>query len=146
MPPFRCMVETPASEGAGATLSPDGRWVAVCTSDSTGSSEVWVRPFPGPGAPIRVSPSGGIEPLWSRNGKELSYFQGSTLMAVAVEAGVAFNFKPPARLFDSAHQRGTQPPTYNVAADGRFVMVKSDSQVGNIVSVILNWQELLKRN
>jgi len=137
------MVETPASEGVGASLSPDGRWVAY-TSDSTGGSEVWVRPFPGPGAPIRVSPNGGIEPLWSRSGKELYYFQGASLMSVAIEPGGAFNFKPPTRLFESSYQRGTQPPTYDVAADGRFVMVKSDSPTGNVVSVILNWQELVR--
>jgi Tol biopolymer transport system component len=138
------IVETPASEGVGASVSPDGRWVAY-TSDSTGSTEVWVRPFPGPGAPIRVSPNGGVEPLWSRNGKELYYFQGTSLVSVAVEAGSAFNFKPPTRLFESTYQRGGQPPTYDVAADGRFVMVKSESQIGNAISVILNWQELLRQ-
>jgi Tol biopolymer transport system component len=137
------IVETPASEGVGASVSPDGRWVAY-TSDSTGSTEVWVRPFPGPGAPIRVSPSGGSEPLWSRSGKELYYFQGANLMSVAVESGSAFNFKPPTRLFESTYQRGGQPPTYDVATDGRFVMVKSETQGSNVVSVILNWQELLR--
>jgi Tol biopolymer transport system component len=139
----QAMVETPASEGVAASLSPDGRWVAY-TSDSTGGSEVWVRPFPGPGAPIRVSPNGGLEPVWSRSGKELYYFQGASLMSVAIESGGAFNFKSPTRLFESTYQRGTQPPTYDVAADGRFVMVKPDSQTGNVVSVILNWQELLR--
>jgi len=139
------IVETPASEGVAASVSPDGRWVAY-TSDSTGSTEVWVRPFPGPGAPIRVSPSGGTEPLWSRTGKELYYFQGTNLMSVAVESGGAFNFKPPTRLFESLYQRVQQPPNYDVTADGKFVMVKSDSQANNVVSVILNWQELLKKN
>ena len=140
----QAMVETPASEGVGASLSPDGRWVAY-SSDSTGASEVWVRPFPGPGAPIRVSPNGGIEPVWSRSGKELYYLQGASLMSVAIESGGTFNFKPPTRLFESPYQRGTQPPTYDVASDGRFVMVKSDSPATNVVSVILNWQELLQK-
>ena len=137
------IVDTPASEGVSGSLSPDGRWVAY-SSDSTGATEVWVRPFPGPGAPIRVSPNGGIEPVWSRNGKELYYLQGASLMSVPIDAGVAFNFKPPTRLFESTYLRGTQPPTYDVASDGRFVMVKPDSQAGNVVSVILNWQEMLR--
>jgi eukaryotic-like serine/threonine-protein kinase len=141
---IQTIVETPATEGVGASLSPDGRWIAY-TSDSTGSTEVWVRPFPGPGAPIRVSPNGGTEPLWSRSGKELYYLQGGSLMSVAIDTGGTFNFKPPTRLFESTYQRGTQPPTYDVAADGRFVMVKPDSQAGNTVSVILNWQELLRQ-
>ncbi|HKE82275.1 MAG TPA: protein kinase, partial [Vicinamibacterales bacterium] len=138
------IVETPAAEGSGASVSPDGRWIAY-TSDSTGASEIWVRPFPGPGAPIRVSPGGGNEPLWSRNGKELYYHQGPNLMSVAVDAaGAAFNFKPPTRLFESTYQRSQQPPSFDVANDGRFVMIKSDTQSSGAVSVILNWQELLR--
>ena len=66
------VVATPGAEGArGASVSPDGRWLAY-VSDQTGTDEVWVRPMPGPGAPIRVSPSGGWDPTWARTGKELS--------------------------------------------------------------------------
>ena len=137
------IVETPVAEGTGASVSPDGRWIAY-TSDSTGASEIWVRPFPEPGAPIRVSPGGGNEPLWSRSGKELYYYQGPNLMSVAVEAGAAFNFKPPTRLFESTYQRSQQPPSFDVANDGRFVMIKSDTQSSGAISVILNWQELLR--
>src|SRR5206468_1094361 len=39
---------------AEASFSADGRWVTY-VSDQTGRAEVWVRPFPGPGAPIRIS-------------------------------------------------------------------------------------------
>jgi Tol biopolymer transport system component len=137
------IVETPVAEGTGASVSPDGRWIAY-TSDSTGSSEIWVRPFPGPGAPIRISPNGGNEPLWSRNGKELYYYQVPNLMSVAVEAGAAFNFKPPTRLFESPYLRSQQPPSFDVANDGRFVMIKLDTQSSGAVSVILNWQELVR--
>jgi len=136
------IVATPASEGGGGWLSPDGRWLAY-TSDSTGRLEVWVRPFPGPGAAVRVSSNGGIEPVWARNGKELYYLEGRNMMSVAVEAGAAFDFKPAVRLFESTHARGQQPPSYDVAADGRFVMIKPDSSGKTPITVILNWQERL---
>jgi Tol biopolymer transport system component len=136
------VVATPASEGVGGWLSADGRWLAY-TSDSTGRLEVWVRPFPGPGAAVRVSSNGGIEPVWARNGKELYYLEGRNMMSVAVEAGAAFNFKPAVRLFESTYTRDQQPPSYDVAADGRFVMIKPDSSGKIPITVILNWQERL---
>jgi hypothetical protein len=49
------------------------------------------------------------------------------MMSVAVEAGAAFNFKPAARLFESTCTREQQPPSYGVAGDGRFVMIKPGS-------------------
>ena len=52
-------------------FSPDGRWLAYHSTES-GSSEVYVRPFPGPGGKWQVS-TGGYIPKWSRNGKELFY-------------------------------------------------------------------------
>ena len=78
------VVQTAAQDGfRGASLSPDGRWLAH-TSDQSGQTEVWVRPYPGPGVPVRVSTNGGIEPVWSRTGHELYYLEGQRVMAVAV--------------------------------------------------------------
>jgi hypothetical protein len=70
--------------------------------------------------------------------------EGPNLMAVAVGIGSAFTFEPPKRLFESTYQR-SQPPSYDVAADGRFLMIKPDSQSGSAVSVIFNWQEQLRQ-
>jgi hypothetical protein len=53
-------------------FSPDGRWLAY-TSDETGRDEVYVRPFPGPGAKTQISTGGGQFPTWSRTGRELLY-------------------------------------------------------------------------
>src|ERR671918_700482 len=44
-------------------FSPDGRWVAY-VSDESGRSEVYVRPFPGPGTRTPISIDGGTAPLW----------------------------------------------------------------------------------
>ena len=136
------IVATPADEGFAGSLSPDGRWLAY-TSDSTGRTELWVRPFPGPGPAVRVSSNGGAEPVWARNGKELYYIEGGTMMAVAVDAGASFNFKPAVRLFESTYGRNEQPPSYDVTPDGHFVMIKPDSGGSRPISLILNWQERL---
>jgi Tol biopolymer transport system component len=53
-------------------FSADGRWLAY-TSNESGSYEVYVRPFPGPGGKWQISTGGGVLPRWSRNGRELFY-------------------------------------------------------------------------
>ena len=53
-------------EGAGS-FSPDGRFLAYCSGES-GTSEVYVRPFP-EGRKVRISANGGAQPRWRRDGK-----------------------------------------------------------------------------
>jgi serine/threonine-protein kinase len=140
------VVVTQNLEGAnGLSLSPDGRWLAYASS-ATGNSEIWVQPYPGPGAAVRVSPRGGREPVWARNGRELFYLEGQRLVAVAVQPGTTFSFSPAESLFEHAYVATGQPPSYDVAADGRFLMVKSGATatVPPIV-ITLGWFEELKR-
>ncbi len=133
------LVKTPGRDGAeGTALSPDGRWLAYA-SNSTGTMEVWVQPFPGPGSPIRVSPRGGMEPAWGRNGRELYYLEGNKLMAVGVDAKQEFDFSAPVPLFDFRYYLPTQPPSYDVAPDGRFIVIKPSPGTQPGISVITNW-------
>ncbi|HTR99712.1 MAG TPA: protein kinase [Bacteroidota bacterium] len=54
-------------------FSPDGRWMAY-VSDEAGQQQVFVRPFPGPGSRVQVSPHGcNGEAFWRRDGKEIYY-------------------------------------------------------------------------
>ena len=62
---------SPSSE-TNAMFSPDGRWIAYQSSER-GHTEVYVRPFPGPGGKWTISTSGGSMPIWSRNRHELLY-------------------------------------------------------------------------
>ena len=101
-----------------------------------------MRPYVGPGAPVRVSPAGGTEPVWARDGAALYYVQGRrTLMRVAVDASERFEFTAAVRLLDADFPVFEQPPSYDVAPDGRFVTARNDSNPP--VSVILNWPALL---
>jgi DNA-binding winged helix-turn-helix (wHTH) protein/Tol biopolymer transport system component len=64
-------LETPFNELLPA-FSGDGRWIAY-RSEESGSSEIFVRPFPGPGGKWQISTNGGLYPIWSGNNRELFY-------------------------------------------------------------------------
>jgi serine/threonine-protein kinase len=70
-PQVKPVLETPEVE-QGADLSPDGKWLAYASLVS-GRSEVYVRPFPGPGPAQQVSAHGGADPAWNPNGRELFF-------------------------------------------------------------------------
>src|SRR5579864_1564736 len=57
----------------GATFSPDGRWLAYSSNES-GSSQIYVRAFPDKGGHWQISNDGGTSPIFSRNGKDLFFF------------------------------------------------------------------------
>jgi Tol biopolymer transport system component len=69
-----------------AQLSPDGRWMAY-TSNQTGQWEVYVRRFPQAELSQKISVSGGAQPQWQRDGKELFYLSSQNqLMSVEVRS------------------------------------------------------------
>jgi Tol biopolymer transport system component len=137
------IVATTPDGGVGAAVSPDGRWIAY-SAEPTGRSEIWVRPVSGAGAGVRVSPGGGNEPSWSRDGRELFYLVDRKMMSVPVTTGSEFNFKPPTALFTINLVRSSQPPSYDVTPDGGFVMVTTSEAADVPFSVIVNWAELLR--
>ncbi len=135
---------TPGERGGVASLSPDSRWLAY-VSAVTGEPEIWIRPYPGPGAPVRISPSGGLEPVWSRDGHELYYLEGSKMMAVKIEAQPELRPQSPELLFDGNYFHQNRP-SYDVATDGRFLMIQPMiTEQETRIHVVLNWFEELKR-
>jgi serine/threonine-protein kinase len=107
---------------------PEGGWLVYC-SDESGASEVYVRRFPGGGAPIRISTYGGAEPAWSPDGTEIFYRTGPGLrpimMAVRVKiVGDDLIPEPPVKLFEGDFNNALGARSYDVAPDGRFLMVK----------------------
>ena len=64
-------------------ISPDGRWLAYA-SNETSRYEVYVTRYPELGSRWPVSTSGGKEPLWSRDGKELFFRGNGKMMSVSV--------------------------------------------------------------
>ena len=66
-------------------FSPNGRWIAY-VSDESGMPQVYVQSFPTLTGHWQVSPDGGTQPRWRRDGKELFYLAPDRkLMAVSRE-------------------------------------------------------------
>ena len=138
-------------EETGAMFSPDGRWLAY-ESNETGRDERYVQPFSatGPGGKLPVSVSGGTEPVWPRNSRDLFYRNGDKMMAVAIETEPELSVGTPRLLFEGRfleagplHLRRS----YDVSSDGqRFLMIQREQDlVPTEIVVILNWFEELKR-
>jgi Tol biopolymer transport system component len=129
----------------GAVLSRDGRWLAYVSNES-GRAEIYVQPFPGPGGKVPISTNGGLQPMWSRDGRELFYRAGDSLMAVPIERET-FRIGSPHKLFElpiDTYNLDQNFADYDVGPDGRFVAIRADD-VGNDLHVVLNWSEELKR-
>jgi serine/threonine-protein kinase len=141
----RPLIATSASELHGI-VSPDGRWLAF-SSDESGRREIHVRPFPNVDAGQWVVSRGGHSPRWARDGRELFYMNGASLMSVAVDTrGASFVSGAPVTLFTGSFDT-TQDMNYDVFPDGQhFVMVEADPDSRPTrLQVVLNWSEELKR-
>jgi len=133
-----------AFDERGATFSRDGRWLAY-TSNESARDEIYVRPFPGPGPKWQISTGGGSEPVWARSGEELFYRSGDKMMAVGVSTTPPFQVQKPRVLFEGEYARPDPMTSYGVAPDGRFVMVRGETQsASSPLHVVLNWFEELK--
>ncbi len=86
-------VEEPGFVLRGSTFSPDGKWLAYHSNES-GTFEVYVQPFPKTGAKHRITQQGGQTPLWSPDGNELFYRNGSLLRGIDIttEPVLAFGY------------------------------------------------------
>jgi hypothetical protein len=66
-----------------ARVSPDGRWLAF-TLELPRGLEVFVQPFDRPGDRIQISRTGGTDPIWRADSRELYYDGTDGLMAVVM--------------------------------------------------------------
>ena len=134
-----------------AEISPDGRWLAY-QSNETGHDEIYVRPFPNVDDGKRlVSPSGGMQPLWARNGRELFFESSGALMRVPLTMGSTLEAGTPTKLIDGPQSYGLPGRMYDVSPDGRrFLMIKEIAGVDEVppsarLILVQNWFQELKR-
>jgi Tol biopolymer transport system component len=131
----------------GAMFSPDGRWIAYSSNES-GEDRVYVQPLPATGAKYQVSRSGGIQPIWREDGKELFFLAlDSTLMVVRIASSTPFEVDSPRPLFATGLTDLSTRRLYAVSKDGaRFVVnVPQDLFAPPTLTVIVNWLGAVQR-
>lgn len=136
---------------ASVRFAPNGHYIAYSSNES-GRREVYVRSFPDATGKWEISTSGGGEPMWRANGKELFYVTDAKLMSVDVNIGTkGFQSGVPKVLFE--HPRLLRFPTnttlrnrYVVTKDGqRFLFVVQPEPLAEGFNVVTNWMPQLRK-
>jgi Tol biopolymer transport system component len=130
----------PFNQSFGA-FSPDGRSIAYA-SDESGQFDIYVDTFPKPGNRVRLTTSGGTEPRWRADGRELYFRRGSEIHAIELGASAAkaeFEVRSIMKLFDA----GAAIRAYDVSRDGRFLLnLPADDHAPLAATMIHHWNTL----
>jgi Tol biopolymer transport system component len=125
-----------------AQFSPDGQWVAY-VSDESGATEVYARAFPGGQTQVRVSSNGGDVPRWSRDGRQLFFYNNGKMMAATVKAAAGtLEVTAVTPLFDCRPPEGFRRMFYDVMPDGRFLMMApAFDAMPTSLTLTINWPQ-----
>jgi serine/threonine protein kinase/Tol biopolymer transport system component len=131
-------------------FSPDGRWLAY-SSNETGRSEVYVRPFPGPGGKWQISTAGGAFPTWSRTKHELFYGNNGQIMVAPYEVeGDSFRAEQPRLWSNGRYMVNGAMRMFDLHPDGeRFALAPVTQTPGGAkqdkIVFIMNFFDELRR-
>jgi Tol biopolymer transport system component len=123
-------------------FSPDGKWVAY-TSDQSGTTEVYVTPFPGPGARNLVSTSGGVSPLWYPDGRRIAYVSGQQVIEATLTFTPAFSVTSRRTVYDGQFSSSSTHANYDITPDGKLLMLKSSVDNSRVI-VVHDWKYELR--
>lgn len=128
-------------------ISPDGKWIAYQVPVSS-RWEIYVAPFPGPGPRHQVSINGGVEPLWSRDGRELFFQNGAALMSASVTTGATFSAATPRALYEGRFLKSINgnTPWVVTGAGKRFLRIQQveTERAITALDIVVNWFAELK--
>ena len=139
-----------------AQFSPDGHWAAYM-SDESGRYEIYLRPFNGnasgepTGGQWQVSTSGGINPKWRADGKELYYIalDGKLMAAQITTKTTTIEPGTPVVLFQTRIVGGGTDVfvgnNYDVSGDGRFLINTVLEEAPSPITLVQNWTAGLKK-
>ncbi|MBA3646151.1 MAG: serine/threonine-protein kinase [Gemmatimonadaceae bacterium] len=134
---------TPSAEYA-PRFSPDGKFVAY-VSDESGTREVYVRPYPGPGGRAQISNGGGMEPLWSRSGHQIFYRNGPRLMAADISGGGIPSVASRRQMLTASVPEQASAANYDVSPDGKRVLMGVPNGAAANLVVVVNWFTEVRR-
>lgn len=140
---LKTLVRTPASE-YGMRFSPNGRWVAYA-SDVSGTHQVYVTPFPGPGPHYQLSIDGGVEPVWSSDGSRLYYIRGRTVMSASVSLSPEFGVTARESLFTGNYFFPINHANYDVSRAGNEFLFLHVADADVQPMFVYNWKAELPR-
>ena len=149
-------LQSPFTETRGQFFpvkDPDGPYWIAYTSNESGQNEIYVESYPRGASKARISTSGGMQPRWRRDGKELFYISlDRQLMVVEVTRGKELAFGTPTALFQTRMSLGGtlffRMLRYDVTRNGQRFLINSERESADAASppitVVLNWATLLK--
>jgi Tol biopolymer transport system component len=136
----RPLAASPTHDHSNPVVSPDGRWVAFPSNES-GSWQIYVQPFPGPGPRYPVTVDGGDHAVWAPVGGTLYYSRGQALYEAVITESPSFNVTR--RLLTEIPGMPVEPfyRTWDLAPDGTHFLVALPTASGEPVQavVIHNW-------
>jgi len=143
-------LSTPADE-ADPMFSPDGRWIAYTSNEAGGATDVYVRPFPGPGGIWRISTQGGRFPRWSATTHELLFVsQGKVMVAAYAVVGDSFHADTP-KIWSPTNLQGvnTTSSRYDLHPDGKRLAALAVQQQGSGIEdkvvFVFNFADYLRK-
>jgi serine/threonine protein kinase/Tol biopolymer transport system component len=143
--PFKVL--EPVDQAGNARLKPGGNdWLAYQSSQS-GRSEIYLTRFPRPGSRYQVSKDGGTQPVWSKDGRTLFYLDPyRKLTSVDIQvSGETVQIGVARPLFTTRIRHSIPTGAYDVARDGRFLLVDSITESTVPVVLVTNWDTELKK-
>ena len=136
------IVNGPAREALGV-LSPDAHWMAFL-SDETGSYQLYVQPYPGPGPRVQISREGASDVWWSADSRQLLWASVGlrSLWRADVMTGSRLTAGTPERL-------ASLPPgilSLDLTPDRQRVLTLAPDTAGSgSMAVVQNWRAALDR-
>ena len=124
-------------------ISPDNHWLAFL-SDDTGSYELFVQPYPGPGPRVQITRQGAADVWWSPDGRQLIWVSVGqrALLRADVTPGSRFTASAPIPL-------GSLPAgilSIDLTPDRQRVLALApDAAASGSMAVVQHWRGALEK-
>jgi serine/threonine protein kinase len=115
-------------------FAPDGRLISHASTE-TGRTEIWVRPFPETGPGVQISTKGGTAANWASDQRILYFASEKKLFSVDLTTPDKLVRPQPRLEFEAP----VMISAFDVASDGRFLVVLRDDSIVEPLNVITNW-------